>query len=771
MPLACARPPSVHLPTRTAVRTLTTMPRAVCSLVWLVAAALAAGDAPPTVRPLAMSGVGLEAVDHALIRLSRGDTSAVEALPIEAFLDPVARPDPHQAGLARRWTMALPAALARLDPAARTQALTRLDARYHTLAGTRSGNERARLASAFLPAPDAMLDLTRAGNRAFDLGRFADYLGMAYLLAAGGRNDDDARRQEVALQLSGLGPQVDASLHLPPPGTPVPSAANGVVPHGHLAMRWLVVPGWVLACDPFGGVVWQYRVDRLAQVTTGPGAVMVRDSSGLRALAEDGTVTVLPPLPSGATVLTIAGGAAWFATGDRAWRLGLADKEIQALDLAAPPLGAPIVRGPQSLWLTARELLLFDGDRLLHRFQHRLPAGSGWYLAVDGERPVVMTDDQRSWRLESIADQLARLDGVARAELLVRAGRFAEALHTIGEPRTDAERGVVLRAHLAQGPAHVVAQDAALDWCVTTQDRALIQLARLAASDPQGRALHVAQSPATTLKETLTTLDALSARDPTLLLTDQGRDLGDHPAHWDHACSGLAWQEWRSTHTAPAVPTPGKDGPLVEPHAVETPAALRLPDEKAVRQGDGALLVGDRTYRLERSIDAMLVTCQGVDGILRWRHRWRPQSFISAPSQSIDVRDGVVLVVEGGLRLNLFDTALGHRRGTFVVDELGSATPFLLADHLALIGPLGIDNHLTLVDHRGGVRTSTLPSPTRWSLPLGQRLLLMGQDGVARLMPGGRVVPLPDDLTRSRIAPRAHSEGLVLGEQLWRWKR
>lgn len=751
--------------------TLTAMPRAIRSLVWLLAAALAAGEEPATVRPLAMSGAGLEAVDHALIRLSRGDTSAVEALPIEAFLDPVARPDPLHAGLARRWTMALPAALARLDTGARAHALTRLDARYHILADTRNGLERSRLASAFLPAPAALKDLARAGDRAFDLGRFDDYLGMAWLLAAGGHDLDDTRRQEVALQLSGLGTHVDASLHLAPPGTPIPSAANGIVPQGHLAMRWRVVPGWVLACDPFGRVVWQYRVDRLAQVTTGPGAVMVRDSSGLRALAEDGTVTVLPPLPGGAAVLTIAGGAAWFATGDRAWRLGLADKAIHALDLASPPLGAPIVRGPQSLWLTARELLLFDGDRLMHRFQHRLPAGKGWYLAVDGERPVVMTDDQRSWRLESIADQLARLDGVARAELLVRAGRFAEALNAIGEPRTDAERGVVLRAHLAQGPAHVLAQGAASGWCVTAQDRALVLLARLAASDTHARALLVAQSTVMATDDTLAALDSLVAMDPGLWLTDQGRVLGDDPSHWDHACSGRAWQEWRSTPAAPAIPVPREDGLLVEAQAVDTPAALRPPDDRAVREGDGALLVGDRTYRLERSIDALVVTCHGADGLLRWRHRWRPQSFLSAPSQNIDVRDGVVMVVEGGLRLNLFDAALGRRRGTFVVDDLASGTPFLLAGTLALVGPLGVDTHLTLIDERGAVRTSILPSPTRWSLPLGHRLLLMGQDGVARLMPGDREVRLPEELTRSRIPPRALDKGLVLGERLWRWKR
>lgn len=749
------------------------MPRAGWSIVWFIASALTAGEAPPSVRPLAMSGAALEAVDHALIRLARGDTSAVEALPLEAFLDPVARPDAKHDGLARRWTMALPAALARLEPDVRARALTRLDARYLTLAGTRSGAERAHLASAFLPAPKAMKDLAQAGDRAFDLGRFDDYLGIAYLLAASGRGDDDPRRQQVALQLSGLGPQVDASLHLPAPGTPVPSGGKGVIPRGHLAMRWLVVPGWVLACDPFGEVVWQYRVDRLAQVTTGPGAVMVRDSTGLRALAEDGTVTTLPPLPSGAAVLTIAGDAAWFATGERAWRLVLANGSIQVLELAAPPLGAPIVRGSQSLWLTARDLLLFDDDRLVHRFQHHLPAASGWYLGVDGERPVVMADDQRSWRLESITDQLVRLDGVARAELLVRAGRFDEALRTLGEPKNDAERSVALRAHLSQGPTHIVAHaEAAAAWCVTAQDRVLVLLARLAATT-DGKALRAAHASTATLPDVLTALDALTAQDPTLWLTDQGDALGDDPATWDHACSGRAWQEWRTSRaTNPSLPALAHDGPLVDALAVTTPPGLHAPvGDSAVRQSDGALLLGGRSFRLERSLDAMVVTCHGADGILRWRHRWRPPSFLSAPSQTIDIRDGAVLVVEGGLRLNVFDFDLGTRRAIFVVEDLGSGTPFVLGDTLALIGPLGVDHHLTLVDNRGVVRSSTMTAPARWSLVLAQQLLVLGQDGVARLMPSGQVVSLPPELTRSRVPPRACADGLILDDRLWRWKR
>jgi hypothetical protein len=746
------------------MRTLTTMPRAVCSLLWIVAATLGAGDVPMTVRPLAMSGAGLEAVDHALIRLARGDTSAVEALPVEAFLDPVARPDAQHDGLARRWTMALPVALARLDPVARAHALTRLNARYQTLAGDRRGSERARLASAFLPAPDALKDLQRAGDRAFDLGRFDDFLGMTYLLAAGGQNADDPRRQQVALQLSGLGPQVDASLRLPSPGTPVPSAGNGVMVRGHLAMRWVVVPGWVLACDPFGEVVWQYRVDRLAQVTTGPGAVMVRDSTGLRAVTDDGSVTILPPLPSGAAVLTIAGGAAWFATGERAWRLVLADGSIHALDLAAPPLGAPVVRGSQSLWLTARDLLLFDGDRLIHRFQHGLPASSGWRLGVDGERPLVLAEDQRSWRLESIAEQLARLHGNAKATLLLQARRIDEALAVLGEPADDEARHLALRAHLMRGPAAVASQrERLLAWATTAQDRALVAVAEMP-QVPRDFWLENRLTPGTQPPANYRLLDECAAGDPAIRLTTQIMELGDDPTTWDHLFTGAAWTRWRTSRGRPVF---HGAGPRVVEPSEPAPANAVEPQ----RNGDGTWQAGEQVIRLERSIDRLAIICHGRDGALLWRQQWRPADYLAAPSQTIDVREDDVLVSEGGQRLSAFAREHGRLRVRFSADELGSGTPYVISGRLAVIGPLGIDTTLTVIDALQQRTMITLPSPKRWALPFWDQLLVVMHDGSARLYPGGKEVTLPRELTQSRQAPLMTNDGLVLDGRLWRWQR
>jgi hypothetical protein len=261
-------------------------------------------------------------------------------------------------------------------------------------------------------------------------------------------------------------------------------------------------------------------------------------------------------------------------------------------------------------------------------------------------------------------------------------------------------------------------------------------------------------------------LARLTATRPDLLLTDQVDMLGDDPATWDHACTGAAWNDWRRAPMS--APTPVGDGPLLASTPMSVPAA---PASDAVRQSDGALVLGDHRYRLERSLDLISVTCVLTDGTFAWRQRWRPASFLSAPSQSMELRDGMLLVLEGGMRLSVFDQTTGIPRGTFIVEDLGSGTAHVLADGLAIIGPLGVDNLLTLVDGRSSGHTLALTSQARWALPLGAQVLVCGHDGTARLYPGGRTVDLPDALTHAHSAPQATANGLHSGTTLWPWAR
>jgi hypothetical protein len=519
----------------------------------------------------------------------------------------------------------------------------------------------------------------------------------------------------------------------------------------------------VLALDPFNQVIWQYRVARQAQITTGPGAVLVRDSNGLQAIDELGTVVELPPLPSGATVLAVAGGAAWFTTNERAWRLRLSDRSVQALALDALPLGAPLVRGTQSLWLTARDLLLFDGDRLMHRFQHQLPAETGWHLAVDGDRPLIVNTEKQTWRLESFSEQLLRLDSTAKAELFMQARRYDEALIALGEPNDEPARRVALRAHLAKGAHHVLHSDVNLDrLCVTAQDRALLLMARLGAAGPSGR-WFTATSAHPSAPALLSELDALTERTPDVWLTPNIEVLADDPSTWDYACTGAAWVKWRKQTLLPT--TKDKKQLVAELPILASSTPI------SERRSDGSLTFADVILRLDRRVDAISVNCRNKDGTLLWRQRWRPANFMSAPSQTIDPRDGLVLVVEGTIRLSAFSLAHGGRHAQFTHEQLANGLPYVVGDQLAILGPLGINNTLTWITNSGQQTQTTLVDPVRWVAPLADALLVVSRNGVARLQPSGRTIPLPDELLRTHTPPTVTPEGLVHSERLWPWVR
>jgi hypothetical protein len=258
-------------------------------------------------------------------------------------------------------------------------------------------------------------------------------------------------------------------------------------------------------------------------------------------------------------------------------------------------------------------------------------------------------------------------------------------------------------------------------------------------------------------------LDQLTSATPVLWLTASAEVLGDDPSTWDQAFSGAAWSRWRATVAAPTV---GNRLTPVEDTAIAAPAAPIVE-----RRSDGALMLDDLIIRLERGIEVISVNCQNRNGEVLWRQRWRPAAFLAAPSQTIDVRDGLVLVVEGGLRLSAFALAHGVRRAAFTLDDFGAGTPYVIGDHLAVIGPLGVDTSVTLIDARGMTRTIPLSNPARWAVPLGTSLLIASQDGSALLMPQGTAVQLPSELLRSRQAPQATPNGLLLGQRLWRWLR
>lgn len=700
------------------------------------------GDTP---RPLAADSAQAY---QALMALTRGEAAEFEALPAEVFTRAAAAPDDADPALERRWTRAIPAAIQRLPADRRPAVVAALDRRFALLAAGLDADARARLAVDFLPAPAATAAVAGAADRAFDRGDFPRYLALAALLA---RPLDADRRSRVALELTGAGPEIDAALRLAPPGVPEPTAARPLAAPPGLSVRWALAPGRLLACDPWGRPLWQFRLEHRAVVVTGAGGALVRDSQGLRLLGEDGAIAPLPPPPPDARLLAVAGGAAWFATGRIVHRLDLADRTLASHALPAEPLAPPLVRGPASLWLTAEEVVLLADDRL-HRVRHGLPADAGWTLGAERALPLVLAPDGRGFRLAALDEQLAGAVPRERLRLLLAARRPAEAWALFaGDPALagdPAARALALRAVLAGGLALPDGLAAALPFAEGPQAHAELLAAAWHAADAARRPELAAQ------------LAAWCAAHPDVRI-DRAGDGGGEPAEtWSWMVAGRAWSDApSSTHldlparrrvvAATAVPAP--------PPPVES------------RAEDGSHRWNGRRFRIEPGLATTTITCSDEDGALRWRRNWPAPSVLDAPGCAVAFRDGTLVVIEGAQRITVLDAATGALRARERADaEVMPQQIVPLADGtLAALTPFGL--HTTLLLVRDDTTTVIrLPTPARWIAPW--------QDGVVAVLDGGRAVAypsttpitLPADLAAG-AQPQATPAGLARDGMVWGW--
>jgi hypothetical protein len=532
-----------------------------------------------------------------------------------------------------------------------------------------------------------------------------------------------------------------------------------------LSVAWTVLPGWVLACDPWGGVLWQFRTERAAQVLTGPGAALVRDSMGVRALDEGGAVRELPPLPPGARVWSVAGGAAWFSTGAQAWRLDLAGRQVARLDLAGEALAAPLVRGDESLWLTAREVMLFAHDRPVQRLRHGLPAGPGWRLGADRTHPLVLGADGQRWRLESLVEQVAAATPLARARLLLAAARPDEALAALSgvaeDPETDAVR---LRAHLALGARHAADHEVELLALATTpQQQATVRqaaLSGLAAGAAAGRAAGEQA------------LAALGDAHGEVLLAGPGAvvDWSDDPRSWAHVLSGAGARSARGASSVNQLfARPAAAWSRIAAMPTALPATV---GDGERRQDDGGYAYRGQVVRLTSGIARKEVQVSAPDGTLRWWRRWDALSGLQAPGVALVLRDDAVIVLEGQARLTALDLATGATLAQLDLPdgvELPGEVTVLGHDRIAVLGPLGLNRRVDLVTS-GGCRSIALASPARWLVAWGGGALVYGEDGVARSLPGGATVALPAALATA-AAPLLTGAGLRSGALLFPWER
>jgi len=748
---------------------------------WLFAAwATASGEdlLPPPTQVLAFHGTGQLDAMHALVAIAAGEVDAIAGLPRELFHADEAVIDQSDPDLARRWSQCIPLALARCPPSARGPIIAVLE--RDCVAQLREHPEQPWQALDFLPAPSAQARLGALSAQAFDFGRFTQSLCAAALLGPlAGAPAALQERDRVAQDLCGDASTVAAGLALTAPGEPQSASPLGSRPVGGLTVVWQTQPGWLLACTPDARVLWQLRLDLSADVLPGAGAALVHDAGGLRVVYEDGSVQALSPPPGDTRLLAVGGGACWFATGRRAWRLGFHETTPHALALNDEPLGAPLVRGARSLWLLPQELQLYDGATLIARMHHHLAVGPGWRLtghdAPEATIPLLLAPDGGCWTVPSLEAQISGADLVAHAQLLVAAGRPQDALALLTPAAlgSDPGRAVAFAAHCALGPMHLAAVAASAEALAgSPADVATVRYV-----------VYRTASAAPARAQALQRLLGWLREHPTLEMNWSVDELSLAPELWHHASNA---QIMADALERAQLPSP-------EPVAVRTYPVQEGVVQQALVRSDEVVLdhslgrvhrYGDGLLVLDHASGETVLSCHDPQSrALRWRTRW--SSAAQAPSRSLALIDGFAVVAEGTDRLTVLDAESG--RLAMTIDCAGipaqpSRCRLASADCLVMSDPS--DDELavaTVPPSRSfdapaqqveAVRVA-LAGRLRWAAPLPfmDRVLIQREDGTAVVYPGGDVVSVPRALAVGTTQPQLTPAGLLADGSLYRWNQ
>ena len=704
----------------------------------LAVAALSEGTEAP--RPLIADPVQQVAVYHALSALSRGDTTPLTALDAESFLADVGITDPTDVRLVRRWTALLPQALARLDPDERQPVLATLESRWQIVTQGLAANDprTLALALAFLPAPSAQACIRLAADRAFDRGQFRAYRAWADFL-------DEPQRRQVADQLGGFGPIIDSSLALPEPGPLVATASEPATPPAGIIIQWQQIPGWLLALDPLGTVRWQYQLGYGTEVTSGDGGAVLVDGEGVRFIDEHGVATALPPVPAQGRVLAVAGGAAWFQVAQRIHRWS-PDEGLTTIDLEAETRTAPLVRGDESLWLTAEHVMLVRGSVVQARYRHQLPVDARWKLAWDSHSPLVIDPQGHAQR---ITDLTTAVHSFPRADIiahLVRAGRAATALQLAAEDpalrEAPATRPWLLRAHLVAIPPD---PEAAL----------------VLATEPSEYGIVLGWAAATLGDSWPDALRRWGKNNPAVMIAPAGADPLIPPEQWRWRVQAGAWLR-------------GENAPLRDGAAVMETAQSIPPPDMPSRRDDGVWTRSGATWSLSTDLQRTVLSHRATDGTEIWRRWWPAADFLVAPSRQFVVTPTAVLVIEGTHTMHVFAPDDGRSRGTFALggrDLLGTDVRLTQDGRVAILHPLWLQNEVHLLGPEGW-HTFPLPRRGLWLVPMAQTIFVGLDDGSIARFPADSTEFIPPDLTTNkaaRTAPLTLPEGLYHSGSLWPW--
>ena len=650
------------------------------------------------------------AVLPALMDLSRGRVEALTLLEARDFLAEVGITDPQRPTLVRRWTELIPLALARLEPADRARVCEALESRYRVLAANLDLAERRRLAACFLPAPSAESLIADTADQAFDRGEFRDFAAWSALLG-----QDDEVRRAVAGAYGGYAALIDPARALPEPGPLSPTAS--VAPGGPagISVRWSQVPGWLLAAGADGRVRWQEHLSAEATVVAGGGGAVISDPSGTRFLDETGASFALPPLPSSTPILAVAG------TRVHRWHR---DEGLSTVELPLPTLAPPLVRGGDSLWLTADDLILVRGDRLVARFRHQRQVDARWRLAEDDQGPLLVDGDGRCERIAALTDALELADPGDALDLLLRSGRFDEVLRRRADDPTHGA-GAELRARLLLG-GDQDDLDRLLTLVQDPSDAVLVWSRHV--DDPR--------------------FPAWREEHPSALIA---------PGLADPLAAADDWT-WRVR----AGLVQGAAGALISGLG---PARARTAPAEVGRRGDGGWTIAGTTWSLHVDLRRCTVTCNDADGE-RWRRWWPASDILLAPARQFSVDHRHVILVDGTRRLRvcsaidgrlLLDLDLAGR-------DVSAGEIAVLDDGIAILHPPWLHHEVQRLGDDGWT-VHPLPRRGAWCVGVGRRVLVGFADrGLAWLDDAGDP---PAGLGGGR--PTVIGEGLYRDGSVWPW--
>ncbi|GDY12721.1 hypothetical protein LBMAG53_15990 [Planctomycetota bacterium] len=645
---------------------------------WLAAASVLLQAGASEVAVLPVAGPQAAAAVAVLQALRRGDPAPLLALPPETLVGGAALPDPLQPDLYRQWARLLPAAAERHPPA--------LAAVEQALAGC---------------VPQ------RAADRAFDRGRFEDFLDQLW----SGASDP---RRAVALALAGW----SGAGELPEPGLPLAASRPPVLSRD--AAGWRITAHWLLRLGADGRIAWQIRRAPGERVLTGAGAAVLAGERSARIVDADGSLRRLPPLPAMSQAIlpvAVGGGGVWFNLQGSpvAWRSDLDTGEVLRLVLPEPPLAAPLIHGLHAWWLGRTTMARSVGAAVAGIVDHGLPVDGGWRLTED-RSGISLGDGTSWWRVPSLADSLAEETERDRTNLSAR--HFA-AVSSAG--------GLGLRAALGMSQAN----DPALDRLARTpRDRALLAAARAPVVAGQRR-IDPAQ------------LSALGESDWEISL-DPADALWRDSSAWRHRLTSRGWRLNQHSGDVPQTAGSGPVRSVSEPWSQE-PLGLVL------RRGRDQIVI-DAPGRWRSSWDAGGFLAAPVVGI-----EIRGQAVV------VSEGEGRALVLDAGSGVCLAD--LRPSQLTLIASQVAVLTSL---PALVQVGPLGVGTRIEVLSPTGET-SAALPRPARWVAGLGREAVIAFTDGTAAVWPGMRPVALPADLLNQHEPPVATRQGLVAGGRCWPW--